>query len=200
MDAEILGQIFEPFFTTKEGRKGVGLGLALVQGTVVQHQGFIGVRSQLDRGSEFTIHLPVGTQPAAPAVEPSLEAAVHGRGTVLVVDDEPLMVDFSCAAVRELGYSVLSATDGREAPLICAQKSPPVDAVLLDMVMPGPSWETTIKAIRALKPPPQVIMTSGYIREQEAKGGFKLGAAAFIGKPYTIEQLARVLKESLSSD
>ena len=198
MEGEMLGQIFEPFFTTKEGRKGVGLGLALVQGTVVQHQGFIGVRSQLDRGSEFTVHLPVASQPVATALEPVLEAALHGRGTVLVVDDEPLMVDFSCAAVRELGYSALSSTDGREAQLICAQKSPPVDAVLLDMVMPGPSWETTIKAIRAVKPPPKVIMTSGYNREKEAKRGLELGAAAFIGKPYTIEQLARVLKKSLS--
>jgi PAS domain S-box-containing protein len=200
MDAEVLGQIYEPFFTSKEGRRGVGLGLALVHGTVAQHQGFIGVRSQTDRGSEFTVHLPVAPQPAIPEAEKPHEPALRGRGTVLVVDDEPLMVDYSCAAVRELGYSALSATDGREAPVICAQKSPPVDAVLLDMVMPGPSWETTIKAIRAIQPSPKVIMTSGYNREREAKRGLELGAVAFIGKPYTIEQLGRVLKESLSSN
>ncbi|MBI4166326.1 MAG: PAS domain S-box protein [Acidobacteria bacterium] len=199
MDAHVLGQIFEPFFTTKEGRKGVGLGLALVHGTVAQHQGFIGVRSQIGRGSEFTVHLPVARQAALPEAVELHEPAMGGRGTVLVVDDEPFMVDFSCAAVRELGYSALSATDGREAPIICARKSPPVDAVLLDMVMPGPSWETTIKAIRAIQPSPKVIMTSGYNREREAKRGLQLGAAAFIGKPYTIEQLGRVLKESLSS-
>jgi CheY-like chemotaxis protein len=198
MDASALEQIYEPFFTTKEGRKGVGLGLALVQGTVAHHQGLIAVRSQLDRGTEFTVHLPVAPQPAIPQAEELHQPPLRGRGTVLVVDDEPLMVDYSCAAVRELGYRALSATNGREAPIICAQKTPPVDAVLLDMVMPGPSWETTIKEIRAVQPSPKVIMTSGYNREREARRGLELGAVAFIGKPYTIEQLGRVLKESLS--
>ena len=117
---------------------------------------------------------------------------------MLVVDDEPLMVDFSCAAVRELGYSVLSATDGREAPIICALQAPHVDAVLLDMVMPGPGWETTLRAIRAVTSPPTVIMTSGFNRERDARRGLEMGAAAFIGKPYTIEQLGRVLKDSLA--
>ncbi len=200
MNAEVMDRIFEPFFTTKEESKGAGLGLALVYGAVAHHLGFIGVRSQIGRGSEFTVHFPVARPPVdSPSVKPH-DKVKRGRGTVLVVDDEPLMVDFSCEAVRELGYSALSATDGAQAPLICAQKAPPVDAVLLDMVMPGPSWEATIKAIRAVKPSPKIIMTSGFNREREARRGLELGAAAFIGKPYTVEELARVLKDSLSKD
>jgi two-component system, cell cycle sensor histidine kinase and response regulator CckA len=198
MDSEVLSQIFEPFFTTKSGKNGAGLGLALVQRTVTEHGGFIGFRSKVGGGSEFMVHLPVAAGERVSAQVSLGENAARGRGTVLIVDDEPLMVDFSCEAVRELGYSVLSATDRREVPLICARKSPPIDAVLLDMVMPGPSWETTLHELRQVTPTPKMIMTSGFNRERDAQRGLELGATAFIGKPYTIEQLGQVLKKSLT--
>jgi PAS domain S-box-containing protein len=198
MDGDVINQIFEPFFTTKKGRKGMGLGLALVHSTVTQMRGLISVRSQRDRGTSIILHLPVALQSAEVESLRPCEPEGRGKGTVLVVDDEPLMADFTSAAVSELGYSALATTDGRDVVRLCAETTPPVDAVLLDMVMPGPSWETTLRALCSLRPAPKVILVSGYNRQQEAQRGLELGAASFLGKPFTIEQLGRALKDSLS--
>jgi two-component system cell cycle sensor histidine kinase/response regulator CckA len=200
IEPEAMHRIFEPFFTTKEAGKGSGLGLAMVYGTVMNHKGFIGVRSQAGRGSEFLVHLPV----AGPRVEAEPteipRPAEHGRGTILVVDDEPLMRDFACDAVEELGYTALAASDGAEAQAICAEQASRIQAILLDMVMPGPGWEATLRALLAADPASRIIMTSGYNGEREARRVLEEGAVAFIGKPYTIDQLARVLKEALSRE
>jgi PAS domain S-box-containing protein len=200
IDPEVMNRLFEPFFTTKEAGKGSGLGLAMVYGTVMNHKGFIGVRSQAGRGSEFLVHLPVAG-PGVDAEPPQVSLrAEHGRGTILVVDDEPLMRDFACDAVEELGYTALAACDGAEARAVCAERGRQIQAVLLDMIMPGASWETTMRALLSVDPASRIIMTSGYNSEREARRVLAEGAVAFIGKPYTIEQLARVLKDALSGD
>ncbi|MBZ5546134.1 MAG: PAS domain S-box protein [Acidobacteriia bacterium] len=194
MEPQVLQRVFEPFFTTKESGKGSGLGLSLVQGIVSRHGGFIGVRSQEGHGSEFTLHLPVTSQPAEPAREETPLAAEHGTGTVLVVDDEPLMLSFTAEAVRELGYKVVTAEDGARAREVFSARSPDIDIVLLDMIMPGKSWVDTLHELQAINPQAKLILTSGYSSVREARRALQEGAVAFIGKPYTIDALARILR------
>jgi PAS domain S-box-containing protein len=193
MEPRVLQRVFEPFFTTKEPGKGSGLGLSMVYGIVSRHGGFIGVRSQAGRGSEFTLHLPVASQPAQSAREEIPLAAEHGSGTVLVVEDEPLMLSFAADAVRELGYEVVTAEDGARAREICSARASEIDVILLDMIMPGDGWVETLRGLQALSPRARIILTSGYSGAREARRALEEGAAAFIGKPYTIDDLARIL-------
>ncbi|MBZ5514696.1 MAG: PAS domain S-box protein [Acidobacteriia bacterium] len=194
MEPEVLQRVFEPFFTTKQAGKGSGLGLAMVYGIVSRHGGFIGVRSQPGRGSEFILHLPVVSPPEQSAVEEAPLAAEHGTGTVLVVDDEPLMLSFAADAARELGYEVLAAEDGARARAVASSYTGRIDIILLDMIMPGDGWAETLHALQALSPQARVIVTSGYSSVRESRRALAEGAAAFIGKPYTIDALARILK------
>jgi PAS domain S-box-containing protein len=199
MEPQVLQRVFEPFFTTKESGKGSGLGLSLVHGIVSRHGGFIGVRSQEGRGSEFTLHLPVTSPPREPAREETPLAAEHGTGTVLVVDDEPLMLAFTAEAVRELGYRVFTAEDGARAREIFSARSHDIDIVLLDMIMPGNGWVETLHELQAINPQAKLILTSGYSSVREASRALQEGAVAFIGKPYTIDALGRILKGIHSS-
>jgi nitrogen-specific signal transduction histidine kinase/CheY-like chemotaxis protein len=199
MEPRVLQRVFEPFFTTKEPGKGSGLGLSMAYGIVSRHGGFIGVRSQVGRGSEFTLHLPVASQPAESAREVIPLAAEHGSGTVLVVEDEPLMLSFAADAVREVGYAVVTAEDGARAREICSARASEIDVILLDMIMPGDGWVETLHGLQALSPRARIILTSGYSGAREARRALEEGAAAFIGKPYTIDDLARILKVVRSS-
>ena len=194
MEPQVLERLFEPFFTTKESGKGSGLGLSLVHGIVSRHGGFIGVRSQKGRGSEFTLHLPVTPRRAEPAREETPPAAERGTGTVLVVDDEPLMLAFTAEAVRELGYEVLTAEDGGRAREISSARSHDIDIILLDMIMPGNGWIETLHELQAINPQAKLILTSGYSSVREARRALQEGAVAFLGKPYTIDTLGRVLQ------
>jgi two-component system cell cycle sensor histidine kinase/response regulator CckA len=200
MEPEVLRRVFEPFFTTKESGKGSGLGLSLVHGIVSRHGGFIGVRSQKGQGSEFTLHLPVTSRLAEPAREETPLAAEHGTGTVLVVDDEPLMLEFTAEAVRELGYKVATAEDGARAREILSAHSPEIDIVLLDMIMPGNGWVETLHELQAIAPQTKIILTSGYSSVREARRALQEGAVAFLGKPYTIDALAQILKATHVTD
>jgi PAS domain S-box-containing protein len=199
MEPRVLQRVFEPFFTTKEPGKGSGLGLSMAYGIVGRHGGFIGVRSQVGRGSEFTLHFPVASQPGQSAREEIPLAAEHGSGTVLVVEDERLMLSFAADAVRELGYEVVTAEDGARAREICSVRPSEIDVILLDMIMPGDGWIETLHGLQALSPRARIILTSGYSGAREARRALEEGAAAFIGKPYTIDDLARILKVVRSS-
>jgi two-component system cell cycle sensor histidine kinase/response regulator CckA len=194
MEPQVLQNLFEPFFTTKESGKGSGLGLSLVHGIVSRHRGFVGVRSQKGRGSEFTLHLPVTPRRAEPAREETSPAAERGSGTVLVVDDEPLMLAFTAEAVRELGYKVVTAEDGVRARELLSALLHEVDIVLLDMIMPGNGWVETLHELQGINPQARIILTSGYSSVREARRALQEGAVAFLGKPYTVDALGRILK------
>ena len=106
------------------------------------------------------------------------------------------MQAFTCDAVRQLGYEAVAAANGSEACEIFARESAKIDAVLLDMVMPGLSWTATLRSLLAINPRVRIIMISGYNAAREARRAREQGAMTFLGKPYTVEGLARVLKEA----
>jgi two-component system cell cycle sensor histidine kinase/response regulator CckA len=191
---ELLQRIFEPFFTTKEPGKGSGLGLAAVYAIANSYGGFVRAASEVGRGSEFTVYLPVVSRQVEPAVKEQPQQAEQGNGTVLVVDDEPFMLTFAEEALRELGYQVLTAENGRQACEIYSQRLTEIDCVLLDVVMPGMSGLETQQALCAINPRVKVALVSGYSEGAEADRARESGAAAFLGKPYTVETLAQLLK------
>jgi CheY-like chemotaxis protein len=196
----VLSRIFDPFFTTKDPGKGSGLGLSMVHGMASSTGGFVQVASEVGLGSTFSLHLPL----KAPPVEQrsltrscSLEA---GSGTVLVVDDEPMVLAFSKEGLKRLGYEVLTAADGQQACEVFQSRSGQIDIVLLDLVMPGITGLETCRRLREIKPGLKVILSSGYTSAEVVREARLAGAVGFIGKPYSLEELSGALRhpESLS--
>ncbi len=198
---DVLGRIFDPFFTTKEPGRGSGLGLAMVYGMASGAGGFVQVESEVGLGSAFSIYLPL----KGPAVERTVAARSSvleaGTGTVLVVDDEPLVLAFIEEALKKLGYKVLTVVDGQQACEVYSSHSNQIDMVLLDMVMPGTTGLEICRRLRGINPKVKVILSSGYSTGDVAREARLAGAMGFIGKPYSLEELSSALHrpESLSA-
>jgi PAS domain S-box-containing protein len=198
---QILGRIFDPFFTTKQAGRGTGLGLAMVYGMATSAGGFVQVKSEVGLGSAFSIYLPL----KPPPVEGRQAARSHvlepGSGTVLVVDDEPMVLAFVEQALKKLGYQVLTAADGRQAYEVYSSHANIIDKVLLDMVMPGTTGLEVCRRLRGINPQVKVILSSGYSSGEVAHEARLAGAMGFIGKPYSLEELSCALHrpESLSA-
>lgn len=193
MDSQTLQRIFEPFFTTKRMGKGSGLGLSLAYGIIQSHGGVIRAYSKPGRGSRFEIYLP-----ASDRVEDSRQVDAccrqGGYESVLLVDDEPLVLNICRDNLKKLGYSVMTAGGGEEA-IRCYQKAqPPIDLVVLDMVMPGLNGRETYEALKRMDPHVRVLLTSGYSVEGQAEAILEKGCNGFIQKPFTIEQLSTAVR------
>ncbi|PYV08696.1 MAG: hypothetical protein DMG23_12910 [Acidobacteria bacterium] len=196
MEPEVKAHLFEPFFTTKEPGRGSGLGLAMVYRIVTNHKGFVHAESEVVRGSKLSLYLPAVHPPPQPFTQKLPAEVQEGSGTVLVVDDEPMVLAFAERGLEKLGYRVLTAETGRRACEIYASRAQDIDCVLLDMVMPEISGFETYRKLREINPQVKVILSSGYSVEGVARNALEMGAADFIGKPYTLETLSRVLKRA----
>jgi two-component system cell cycle sensor histidine kinase/response regulator CckA len=193
MDEAVMRRIFEPFFTTKEPGQGTGLGLASAYRIIKDHHGAIRVQSVPAQGSTFTIYLPISSAP--PQVLPIPERrTVRGNGTILVVDDEPVLRRVCARLLQKLGYQVLEAPGGEEALQLFKEKGPEIDLVLLDLIMPGLSGLKTLERLRELDPGVRVLLCSGY----GDKAGDKLPPEeGFIAKPYSLELLSQKVAAAL---
>jgi CheY-like chemotaxis protein len=186
MDAETVERVFEPFFTTKF--TGRGLGLAAVLGVVRGHRGAVSVQSAPGEGTVFRILLAPSAQSASPGAEKPAEAS-RGGLTVLLIDDEEVVREMVGEVLEQEGASVLRAEDGAKGVAVFRERHAGIDAVLLDLSMPGLTGEETFGRLREIDPGVPVILSSGYDRD-EAKGRFGAGSpAGFIQKPYRPEQL-----------
>jgi signal transduction histidine kinase len=199
MDEATRTRIFEPFFTTKERGKGTGLGLSMVYGIVKQTGGYVHVDTAPGRGTAFTIHLPVATGPAGAPDQPALRRRGRGRGTetVLVVEDE----DGVRAPVRRIlvahGYRVLEAPDGQVALRIAEEHTGKIDLLLTDVVMPGMNGGELARRLGRLRPGIKVVFMSGYSAEAVATHGELSPGAAFLQKPFSVEELTERLETAL---
>ncbi|MGO9139169.1 MAG: PAS domain S-box protein, partial [Syntrophales bacterium] len=193
-----LGRIFEPFYTKKVmGRSGTGLGLAVVWGTVKDHDGYIDVQSTEDKGSIFTLYFPVTREDLTKAEQVVPQGIYMGRGEhILVVDDVEGQRLLASAMLDSLGYKVSSVASGEEAIEFVRNK--PVDLLLLDMIMdPGMDGLDTYRSILAIRPKQKAIIVSGYSETDRVKAAQSLGAGTYVRKPYVMEKLGLAVKKEL---
>ena len=197
MSEETRARIFDPFFTTKF--TGRGLGLSAVLGIVRGHSGALKVTSEQGKGSSFRIYLPASKQTATPALTPiGNPVSWRGSGAVLVVDDEEVVRTLACRMLATLGFSTQTASNGREGIEVFKREGGRFRFVLLDLTMPELDGVETFRELQAIRSDVPVILSSGY-SEQSVSGRFDAAApAAFVEKPYRLEQLAAAIRSVLS--
>jgi len=197
MDDNTRRRIFEPFFTTKEMGRGTGLGLATVYGIIKGHGGFIDVFSEEGKGTCFVIYLPAALDGKADHDFRAEGRILKGRETILLVDDEAVMIDVSRDILEALGYRVLSAAGGSQAVQIYEEAADRIDLVILDMIMPDMGGGETFDRLKSLNPQIKVILSSGYSLNSQAKILLDKGVQAFIQKPFRIDQLSQKVRDVL---
>ncbi len=196
MDKEVKKRIFDPFFTTKEVGKGTGLGLASAYGIVKNHNGNIDVYSELGKGSIFKIYLPASEKKAEEISQPE-EQAQKGSETILIVDDEYEFRDVGEEMLRELGYEVITATNGQEACAVFAAQQETIDLIILDMIMPIMGGGQAFDRLRTIKPDVRILLSSGYSADSEAADILSRGCDGFIQKPFRMNELSKILRQLL---
>jgi len=195
MSKEIQEHIFEPFFTTKGVGKGTGLGLAVVYGTVLCHQGEVSVQSEPDVGTIFKIYLPIVEDDVTLAVGDC--EIITGKGGILLVDDEEILRDVGRDLLEELGYTVFLAEDGLRALEVFFTHRSEISLVILDMIMPKMGGRETYLQLRELEPDINVLFCSGFNSEGTGDELLRLGARGFIQKPYNRSVLSQMVAEAL---
>jgi len=217
MDKKTMDRIFDPFFTTKGLAKGTGLGLASVYGIIKAHSGYIDVESKKGQarpprlspaerddggqGTTFYIYLPAieakGMAQRAEGMEQ--EEMNPGKETILLVDDEEMILDVGQALLKALGYKVVIAGSGKEALEIYKKNKEKIDLVILDMIMPVTGGGETYDRMKEINPDIKVLLSSGYSIDGQATEILKRGCDGFIQKPFTMKELSQSIREVLGS-
>jgi PAS domain S-box-containing protein len=196
MDKSIQERIFEPFFTTKEVGTGTGLGLASAYGIIKNHGGMINCYSEKGYGTTFNVYLPALEQTAIEDKESVLEILM-GTETILLVDDEKLIVDAGKKMIESLGYEVLAAKSGEEAIKLYTQSHDRIDIVILDMIMPQMNGGEVYDRLKKINTDVKVLLASGYSRNGQAEEILERGCNGFIQKPFNINYLSQKIREVL---
>ncbi len=196
MDEATQQRIFEPFFTTKEMGRGTGLGLAAAYGIIKNHGGFIYVYSEKGEGATFIIYLPASETEVIEDKKP-LKAVVKGEGTILLVDDEEMIIDVAKQLLEKLGYMVLVARSGKEAISVYGKNRARIDLIILDMIMPDMSGGNTYDRLKEINPDIKVLLSSGYSISGQAQEILDRGCNGFIQKPFTMKTLSQKIRETL---
>ena len=200
--ASDLKKIFEPFYTKKVmGRSGTGLGLAVVWGTVKDHQGYVDVQSQEGRGSRFMLYFPVTLEHRAEALPTTSSQPYRGQGeSILVVDDVEAQRELARNMLSSIGYEVTVAPSG-EAAVAYLQAGNRVDLVILDMIMePGIDGLETYRRILTIRPDQKAILVSGFSETDNVRNARQLGAGNYVRKPYLLETLGLAVRGELDKE
>jgi len=197
MDKETMAKLFDPFFTTKF--TGRGLGMAAVLGIVRGHKGAIKVYSEPKRGTTFKILLPSSSKPAEIFNGASHHDNWKGEGAVLLIDDEETVRGIGAEMLRELGFMVITADDGREG-LERFKQNHDISFIILDLTMPHMDGEQCFRELRQIKPDVKVIMSSGYNEQEVTQKFVGKGLAGFIQKPYKLSILEEAIRKIFRSE
>jgi two-component system, cell cycle sensor histidine kinase and response regulator CckA len=198
MEKEIQERIFDPFFTTKEKGRGTGMGLASAYGIIKNHNGIINVSSEKGKGSTFAIYLPA-SEKDVPTENKKNSDLQKGKETVLIVDDEAVVLDVSEKSLKVLGYDVLTAGSGHGALEVFNNNVEKISLVILDMVMPDMDGGEVFDRIREMKPEIKVLLSSGYSINGKAAEIMNRGCDGFIQKPFDILRLSKKLRDILDA-
>ena len=194
-----IDKIFEPFYTKKNmGRSGTGLGMAVVWGTVKDHNGYIDVRSELEKGTTFILYFPI-TREKAKETKTTLKIQdFHGNGeSILVIDDVDEQRKIASGILSKMGYNVKSLSSGEEAVHYLKENS--ADLLILDMIMdPGIDGFETYKRIHKMHPGQKAIIASGYSETERVQKVQKMGADIYLKKPYSIEKIGEAVRAALN--
>ncbi|WP_306545918.1 PAS domain S-box protein [Desulfobulbus sp.] len=201
MAPEIISHLFEPFFTTKKMDQGTGLGLATVYGIVKQNNGFINVYSEPGQGTTFKVYLPryvplADEKPEAEVATPALS----GHETILLVEDEPMILDMTMAMLERLGYTVLAGATPGEAIRLAREHAGKIDLLMTDVVMPEMNGRDLAKNLLTLYPDLKRLFMSGYTANVIAHHGVLDEGVHFIQKPFTLKGLAAKVRGALSTE
>ena len=199
MDMATRAHIFEPFFTTKGVGRGTGLGLASVYGIVKQSDGYVFADSSPGRGTSMTVLLPVATDPLTPTPAAPASEPLGGRGTVLVVDDEPVVRSMMARALREAGYRVLDAESGAAALELAASRAGRIDILISDLAMPKMSGRELADRLAEQYPAILVLFVSGYPGEEVERRGLLESGRPFLQKPFAPESLIERVRQLLDA-
>jgi two-component system cell cycle sensor histidine kinase/response regulator CckA len=195
---EIIDKIFEPFFTTKEIGKGTGLGLSTVVSIIKSHGGFLDLQSEVGKGTSFNVHLPAAAAPVPLPSSPTPPHALWGKGeTVLVVDDEPAVLDLTRSILCHYGYKVVTAIHGADAVALHSQSRETIKVVIIDMMMPVMDGPTAIRALKEQQPGLQFIAISGLMQSDKLKKQLGGAEVSFLAKPFNTEDLLKELRRLL---
>ena len=195
-----IDRIFEPFFTTKEPGRGTGLGLSTAYGIVKNHEGDICVESEVNKGSTFFIYLPALSADATNA-EAILESkTVAAKGTILLVDDEPAVIEPSAMLLEHLGFTILKAPSASVAIELFQKNWKRINLVILDLVIPKMSGKELYYKFREINPRVKVLLSSGFSLSGQAEDLLRNGCRGFIQKPYDITALSAIMMDILTAE
>ncbi|TKB09664.1 PAS domain S-box protein [Desulforhopalus sp. IMCC35007] len=201
MSKEIMSHLFEPFYTTKGQGRGTGLGLAMVYGIVTQNNGFIDVISEPGKETIFMIYLPSFTIPSDESGDREEQVDLcHGNETILLVEDEPMLIDLTKDMLVELGYTVLTAISPIEAIRLNKEYLGKIDLLITDVIMPEMNGRDLARAITSCCPGVKVLFISGYTADVIAHHGVLARSVHFLQKPITSKALAAKVREVLESE
>ena len=194
MDEATKRRIFEPFFTTNEMGRGTGLGLASAYGIIKNHNGIIEVASKKGEGATFKFYLPASDKEIQEE-KPDVGQILKGPETVLLVDDEKMIVEVGGEILSALGYEVMLAKSGEEAVKLYQDNKDQIDIVVLDMIMPGMGGGETFDRLKEINQDVKVLLSSGYSVDGMATEILQRGCNQFIQKPFNIKELSQKLRE-----
>ncbi|MFH1148284.1 MAG: PAS domain S-box protein [Pseudomonadota bacterium] len=197
MDEKTQQRIFDPFFTTKEMGRGTGLGLASAYGIIKNHGGIITVKSRVGYGTVFTIYLPASDKEITPDIPPGKAEMEKGSETILLIDDQQIVLEVGKELLDALGYNAILARSGHEAVEVYKQRINEIDLVIIDMIMPGMDGGETYDVLKRLNPGIKTILSTGYSIDGDAAEIMKQGVNAFIQKPFSMKDLANKIREVL---
>ncbi|MCJ8500334.1 PAS domain S-box protein [Desulfatitalea alkaliphila] len=196
MAEETKARIFEPFFSTKPRGRGTGLGLASAYGIVKNHGGFVVVESETAVGTTFMVYLPASTRSVEQVCQVT-DPVQNGKETVLLIDDEQMILDVGSDMLAGLGYKVFTAAGGRQGIDVFDQNKAAIDLVILDMIMPDGGGRDTFVALRRSAPDVKVLLSSGYSIDGQAEEILAQGCKGFIQKPFSMAALSQKVRQAI---
>jgi CheY-like chemotaxis protein len=190
-----LGRIFEPFFTTRPQGKGTGLGLSVVHGIVTSHDGAIEASSVVEHGSTFDVYLPLVEK--VDSVVPADSKSVPGTERIMLVDDEEVLVTFSCRALGRLGYKVQGFTNSSEALNVFKDNPSAFDVLISDVTMPTLPGDALVIEIRKIRTDLPIILLTGMSERVTPERAAEIGVNAYLNKPATMVELTTCIRRLL---